>query len=100
MNRLPFKLLYRSYRLSSGLWHWASRRFTTAGLAGAGGVVAAGILGPDTENNVSYQAFPLLVSLLVLAMCFGKGFRGRFELKRVLPRVGTAGSALSYTVSV
>jgi uncharacterized protein (DUF58 family) len=93
-----FKILYRFYRFYSWLRYVASRRFTRAGLGVCFALGAAAILGPDTDNNVSYQAFSLLLFLLLVAISFSWSFRVRFAATRVLPRFGTAGQPFSYKV--
>jgi uncharacterized protein (DUF58 family) len=98
--RFIYKPIYWSYRQSSGLWHWAARRFTPAGLCVAGGWIAAGAVGVDIENTVTYQSFALLFALLVFAIACSPFFRGRFSVTRSLPRFGTAGQPLYYQVQV
>ena len=93
-----FKILYFIYRFSTGLRHWVSRRFTKSGLAVLCALVIAGIMGPDTENNVTYQGFTVLFVLLVLAVLFSWSFRARFSAHRILPQFGTAGCSLNYIV--
>jgi len=58
------------------------------------------LLAPDTENNLTYQALPLLLVLLVAAVGLSRLFRAPYSASRVLPRFGTAGSPLSYQVVV
>ena len=60
-----YRVLYLIYRAGSSLWYWARRRFTLAGLCVAGGFLVAGAVGADIENNVIYQAFALLLALLI-----------------------------------
>jgi len=62
-------------------------------------LVAMG-MGVDTDNNVVYQAFTLLLSLLAVAVLFGGPFRPRLSAARLLPRFGTAGSPIHYKVVV
>jgi len=93
-------LLYRLYRLVSGIWLWARRRFTPAGLAVLAAAALAMGLGVDTENNVVYQAFALLLSLVLVAVLYGGPFRPRLSAHRLLPRFGTAGSPIHYQVRV
>lgn len=97
---LIFRILYLVYRVYSGVRHRAVRRFTRAGLAVVAGVVVAGAMGVDTDNNVDYQAFALLLALILVSFSFTFFFRGRFKLTRRLPRFGTAGCPLSYTLTV
>ncbi len=95
-----FKLFYRLYRLGTGRWHWAQRQFTRPGLAVLGALVLAALLAPDTDNNVTYQALPLLLFLLAVAVCLSRLSRVRFSASRVLPRFGTAGCPLEYRIVV
>ena len=97
---LAFKILYRSYRTVAGLRHWGYRRFTRAGMTVLAGLVVGVVLGPDSDNNVAYQGFAFLLLLLVLACGSSFFFRARFSAHRVLPRFGTVGSPLTYTVAL
>jgi uncharacterized protein (DUF58 family) len=98
--KLIYKPIYWSYRHSSGLWYWAARRFTPAGLCVAGGVVVAGAVGVDIVNTVSYQSFALLLAFLIFAFVSSFFFRAKFSATRSLPRFGTAGQPLHYQVQV
>lgn len=93
-----FKILYRFYRLAAWLRYRGQRRFTKAGLAVLGGVVIAGVMGPDTDNNVAYQAFTLLTAILAMSVAGGWFFRARFSVTRLMPQFGTVGIPLNYTV--
>ena len=84
----------------SGLWYWARRRFTLAGLCVAGGFIVAGAVGADIENTVTYQSFALLLAFLLLALAGSLFFRAKFSATRSLPRFGTAGQPLHYRVRV
>jgi len=97
---LLFKVLYRCYRLASGRWYWAQRRFTRPGLGVLGAFILVVLLAPDTDNNLTYQALPLLLVLLVTAVCLSRLFKAPFSASRVLPRFGTAGCPLGYLVVV
>jgi uncharacterized protein (DUF58 family) len=97
---LLFKLFYRLYRLSSGRWYWARRRFTRTGLAVLGAFILAALLAPDSDNNVTYQALPLLLFLLTVGFCWSWSFKARFTATRLLPRFGTAGCAVPYRIVV
>src|SRR5215470_15738834 len=93
-------LIYRLYCATSSVRYWGRRRFTAAGLGILGATVVAALLGPDTENNVAYQAFTLLICLLVVAVVCSWFFRARFAANRLLPRFGTVGTPLNYCVKV
>jgi hypothetical protein len=95
-----YRILYYCYRLASGRWHWLHRRFTRAGLAVLGASILVALLAPDTDNNLTYQALPLLLVLLAAAVCLSRLFRAPFSATRLLPRFGTAGSPLNYCVLV
>lgn len=92
--------IYRGYRFASGLWYWASRRFTVPGLCVMGGFVIAASVAPDIENTVTYQTFALLMGLLLFSVIFGRHFKGKFSVTRRLPRHGTAGQPLPYRVVI
>lgn len=95
-----YKLIYRGYRYSTGLWHWILGRFTPAGLCVLFGWLVAGAFSVDIENTVSYQLYALLFALLVFAVVCTPFFRARFSAVRVLPRFGTAGQPLHYQVDI
>ena len=95
-----FRVFYRFYRFASGRWYWARQRFTRAGLAVLGALILVTLLAPDTDNNVSYQALPLLLFLLVLAVCLSQRLKVSFTATRQLPRFGTVASPLVYRVAV
>lgn len=92
------KLFYRLYRLYSGLRYWALRRFTKPGLAMLGALMTVGVAGVDLDLSASYQAFILLLCLMLVAVCFAGSFRARFTAKRLLPALGTVGSSFSYRI--
>jgi uncharacterized protein (DUF58 family) len=95
-----YRLVYGLYRFALGRWHWVHRRFTRAGLAIVGALVLATFLAPDTDNNLAYQALPLLLCLLVSGVCLSQLFRAPFAATRRLPRFGTAGQPFEYRVAV
>lgn len=97
---LIYRVLYLVYRVLARTSGWARRRMTVAGLVVAGGVGLTMVMGIDTEHNVDYQAFPLLFFILLIGfVCMGS-FRARLSARRVLPRFATAGTPMTYTVTV
>jgi uncharacterized protein (DUF58 family) len=76
------------------------RRFTPAGLGLWVALAAVCLLGPDTENNVAYQAVVLLLCLLIFSLVYSCWFRVKFSATRILPRFGTVGAPLSYLVRI
>ncbi|HZI30963.1 MAG TPA: DUF58 domain-containing protein, partial [Candidatus Binatia bacterium] len=95
-----YKPIYWSYRVTSGMWYWARRRFTMAGLTLLVAWMVCGAVGVDIENTVAYQSFSLLTATLLLALICSAFFRAKFSVVRLLPRVGTAGQPLRYRVRV
>jgi uncharacterized protein (DUF58 family) len=94
------RALYRSFRLLSSTDHRLRRRFTRGGGLALGALGGSAVVGLDTNQTVAYQAFTLLLALLVLALATGLGFRLRFAARRVLPRFATAGEPVAYRVLV
>jgi hypothetical protein len=93
-----FRVLYRVYRFVSWLRYRTVRRFTKAGLILLGALVLSGLMGPDTDDSVTYQGFALLLFLLGVAVCFSSFFRVQVIPARVLPRFGTVGCPVQYRV--
>ena len=96
MNRL----VYRIYRVVSSLRHWFTRRLTPGGWMVFVGLVLTGGMATDTEQSLGYQVFALLLSLAVSAVAIAPLFRLRFSAERLLPKFGSAGQPLRYSVSI
>jgi hypothetical protein len=97
---LTLRVLYRIYWWSSSLRFWAIRRFTPAGLAVVAGLWLSAVLGTDMDQTMVYEAFTLLLAWLAVAFCGSWFFRARFAGQRRLPRYGTVGQLLHYTISL
>src|SRR5438309_8732631 len=97
---LLWRILYHLHRLSSSFWYWVHHRFTLAGRVVLGAFFASSAIAVDPENNVGYQAFALLLFILILAVSFSWIFRARFSAIRSMPRFGTVGSPLSYALVI
>lgn len=95
-----YRLIYRIYRVVSGVQYWSGRRFTPAGLAVLGGILITAALGTDTTRSVAHKAFAFLLALGLVAMGWALWFRGRFAGERLLPRFGTVGAAMRYGVMI
>jgi len=96
----PLRLIYWIYRLVSALRTRAQRRLTGAGAAVLAGMFLAGVMSPDTDNNVAYQALAPVAALLLLACGYVSFFRGKFQVERRLPRFATVGHTFRYRVIV
>lgn len=64
------------------------------------GLFVTATMGVDMESTVAYQAFSVLLFLLLVSFCFGWLFRARFSATRKLPRFGTVGKPFNYPVMV
>ena len=99
MNAL-WRILFRIYRTFSWLRYRATRRFTRAGLVMLAALCVSAAMGVDMDSTVAYQAFTLVLSLLLASACFGWLFRAKFSAVRRLPRFGTVGKPFDYQVAV
>lgn len=93
-------LLYRNYRFSSALKYWVQRKFTPAGALLVGAVIVMGGIGVDTNQAIAYQGFVLLWAILAVAFVWSFRKAPLFKAERVLPRVGTAGQPMKYSLTV
>jgi uncharacterized protein (DUF58 family) len=98
--RFIFRILYWFYRLFSWFQYSAARRFTPAGMLVIITIIASGMMGLDTDNTVTYQAFPPLFFLLLIALVFSWFFRAEFSVSRSLPRFASVGHPFTYNVQV
>lgn len=98
--RLLLKAVYLAYRLLNLGRQWAYRRFTRLGLGVGAGLIVSAMMGVEMEQTVIYQVFTLLAALLVVALVASRFFRGRFSARRILPRFGTVGQPLAYSVAL
>ena len=91
---------YHLFHFVTGVGYWARRRLTGPGVFVLTFAVVAGAIGIDTTQSVAYQAFGLLVSLMVVAALCLPFLRARVSVERELPRVATAGQTFIYRVRV
>jgi uncharacterized protein (DUF58 family) len=92
------RFFYRQFRIASRIQWSLGRRLTPAGRLVAGAWLAALVFGPNTRLTVGYQAFTLLLALLVLAAVCALVAPPRLDVRRRLPRYATAGERLTYHV--
>ena len=93
-------LLYHIYRLMYAFRKWRLRRFTQVGRAALAGLVLSAVVGLDTKQTMAYQAFTLLLALILIDMVSSLFFRCRYRANRILPRFGSAGDPLEYRVVI
>lgn len=94
------RLRYQAFRLNSALLRWLRRRWTPAGRLLLCGLAGSAVWGVDTSRSMAYQSFTLLLALVLLALAFSWRGPRRLSVRRSLPRFGTAGEPLSYTIAV
>jgi uncharacterized protein (DUF58 family) len=76
------------------------RRFTRGGMLVMCSALLAAGLGVDLDQSLAYQLFSLLFVLLLISLAWSARFKGRFEIHRSLPRLGSVGQRLTYSVRV
>jgi uncharacterized protein (DUF58 family) len=94
------KALFHNFHLVYRFDGWLRARFTPAGRIALGALVASGVFGVNTRATLAYQVSTLVLGLLVVAIASAPLFRGRFDVRRRLPRYATVGQTLSYPVTV
>ncbi|MBN2505350.1 MAG: DUF58 domain-containing protein [Verrucomicrobia bacterium] len=94
------RVVYFVYRGLSGVRDEGPRRLTRAGLGVLGGMGVSGLLSLNIAGSLSYQIFVVLGCLLGTAAVAARCYRMRFAAERQLPRLGTVGEPLAYTVVV
>ena len=94
------RFLYSSYRFFYVWQLWRERRFTSSGWMMAALVGLMGLFSLETNRAMIYQAFAFILPVMGIAIAVSLFFRGRFDIRRELPRYATAGEKLIYTVSV
>ncbi len=94
--------LHRLYFQGSGMLHFVERRLRPAGIAlGIVFVLGACLaVGNSSQSASVYQLFSLSLGMILIAIPWAFARRATVEARRDLPRFGTAGEALRYTVKV
>ena len=69
-------VLYHLFRLTYRFKRWRAKRFTPLGQAVLIGLVVSAIVGLDTKQTMAYQAFTLLLSVLLIELA-GSLFAGK-----------------------
>lgn len=92
--------LYRSYRQTSGMRHFFLRRIRPAGVALAAVLLVSICLGVGHERTSVYQVFSLSLAMGLIGFVWVFTRRAKLEAVRNLPRHGTAGERLRYSVMV
>jgi uncharacterized protein (DUF58 family) len=98
-NRLD-RMLHRLYYFGSGVQHFIARRLRPAGVALGLVFTLATCLGIGQQRSSTFQLFSLSLGMGVLGLPWAMSRRATVQAKRELPRFGTAGEPLRYTVTV
>ena len=94
--RAPLRAFARVHRVSA----WAQRRFTPAGLAIAGTMLAGFVFGIDAGRTMAFQLFSIAAALLLVAWIGAGRWRPRVHLERSLPAFATVGRRFQYSLRV
>ena len=94
------RFLYKQYSRVYRYELWMRRHFTANGHLLLVLLLAAGIIGVDTQSSTTYQLFVFLLVLLIFALAGSCFNRLKVAVNRQLPRYATAGEKLSYAVTV
>lgn len=97
MTERFFSPIFR-WALRKQRWLW--RRFTVPGRLMLGALFGASIVGLDTLQSMTYQAFALIAAVLVVSLLSWLFFKPALQARRVLPRFGTVNEPLPYRVAV
>ena len=93
------RLLHRSYYRNAGLSH-RLRALTPGGWFVLLAMLAAGAIGIDTKQAMSFQMFALLLAAFLVAGLWYCWPPPRLMLTRELPRYGSVGAKFSYRVRI
>ena len=96
MKSLSYSLFATSYLVTE----WFKRRFTALGVGTVACLLVTAIVGIDTKQTMAYQIFAFICAMLLLAILWSWRFSDRFSLTRALPRLGTVGVKLRYSITV
>lgn len=95
-----WRLAWRVFRGLGAVQHGIRRHFTPAGIFAISVATLAAVFGIDTNQSLAYRIFTLLVALLAVAWLAARLARGRFEVRRELPRAVAAGESFTYRVRI
>ena len=99
LSRLD-RMLHRLYHTGSGIGHFLANRLRPAGVALGLVFVLATCLGIGQQRSSTFQLFSLSLGMGMVGLPWAMSRRTSLEAKRELPRFGTAGEPLRYTVTV
>ena len=94
------RYLWLHYFSFSGITHWIKLRITPIGWFVCGAGLALAVIGVDVRANVAYQGVMFLACVIAVAPFLTRFSRSRFAVERRMPRFGSVGCELVYSVVV
>ncbi|MBD2180527.1 DUF58 domain-containing protein [Planktothrix sp. FACHB-1375] len=94
------RFLYRLFHFTYALEQSRRRRLTTSGVIILLCLIISATLGLDTNQNLTYQIFTFLLSILIISIVSSRFFTFRFSAVRILPRFATVGVNLKYRIVI
>lgn len=95
-----YRLLHRSYRISSAVLEWSRRRLTFAGGAAIAFTFVVTGGGSAIEQSIGLRVALFLAVLFAIGLASLPFFRGSFSAERLLPRCASVGDPVRYTVRI
>ncbi len=95
-QRFVLRQYLRVYRFD----HWIRRHFTLTGHIVVTFMIAAAVFGVDTRQTNTYQLFVFLLVVLIFSLLGSMFNRLKVTMTRQLPRYGTVGEPLRYSVII
>jgi uncharacterized protein (DUF58 family) len=80
--------------------NWIKRHFTLTGHIVMTFMIAGAVFGVDTRQSTTYQLFVFLLVVLFFSLLASAFNRLQVSITRQLPRYGTVGEALRYSVTI
>lgn len=97
---MVLKFFFKIYKRASLQALWLNRRFTPAGMMALGAWGLSANMGLAPGSTLMYQVFAVLCIMFGISWLFSLGFRGDFEVERILPRWVSAGTPACYRVRI
>jgi len=94
------RYLYRNYRSAGGFGERIARRMTPAGRLTLVALVVVASLGSDTNASLAYQTFAFLGCVILISLVCLIWSGRRVEVYREMPRFGSAGEQMPYSIIV
>jgi uncharacterized protein (DUF58 family) len=94
------RFVLRQYAHVYRIDNWIKRHFTLTGHIVIIFMIAGAVFGIDTRQTTTYQLFVLLLVVLIFSLLISVFNRLQVTITRQLPRYGTVGEPLRYSVTV